>query len=1574
MEQMSALFQLLGDYDQVVTIPDEVRVCNLTLAGVQRVEQHGSVFSGNIVDMGLPTLHSMQQKQMDMRPVMITETKVLFDCNLVPPDVMCAKESHEKLYLHRFCWNPDKGMFRTTDESFVHPMDRSFHAMNTLFEPFAGGYGGWSQAFELLSTFGLPLVRKVGLDSDLHASVHYALNHDTNLIGGHQKLPWDFLLAHREDCMLNMDMLSTSWKQAVVMLNPMFWALSSPCQPWSAGGSQKGFADWNGLILAEAWGLIKVIRPPVVGMEQVGAFRTHAHYTVFLDIVKWAGYRLVHMELSDLKHVTCTKRLRFLATFVANEIQTEDVEWAAWPKIDPFTPRSMQAFINMNESDRQPFVPSKKTASKYFDKSLLPEGYDNPPSRNVVTFRIPGLDVQQPTYMHQYGQQHKLPLTTLKGKGLFGVFTKDEDFPDSFRFWSPMEVLAQHMHVGSAILLSPPTLSWETLGNMIALPHAAKVAFDMHQLMTVNPLPVTFEEIFMNMLIDRIKFPSTFWTKDEFAWYVGSPFDQEELQSRLHRFQEAMQWKGDLYPQWPEQHIYHRTKGLMKFDDLEALYKYDFLRDEVHSLPATILDEPSPTLSFEVQETDDTIVKPIPKFWEFQLALSPGEYGTYMVDSAMPTDALLSLWNYTCEPMDFDAPSKSPLGKNAIFFPAEHASIQKLQWKEQLNCVPILERKDSQLIIRALPHDQSMDDWLIQNGLPLQIWDQFGQVEVVRQVHSPLLFQTCPQDPLLPEPQSDSFPRLTNIHVETLIPKMTDILVFVASGPEQELQQWQTLWCQACSPAWLQQHGRQLNWQECEDGTLRLLFRPLLSHPTTPVSIMRGLILNRFAQVFLFRHLKQPQDASHVHMVKVKSHGHVLFHDLVSLDASLETFHDILRVAFQPNVFGRQLPIVSQGKQITEKCTLSELQPKKRQDNGQLRDIILNVMSPMWGGAPGSKAKQHKTLMDLIAQLFLQAGCKFPRVTQLAEDLMQQVGPTRLQHLLRAEDSESRMDSFAEICSQANIALPEKSRSKSSADSKFRKLQLNMQHKHEALDLSRLTICEGYFENEDGSATAVATTFSPFTTGISLLSREQLSQWTQGESVLSGDELAAFVPEPCPSPVGFKHQELTIPVHNSKGNLLLLRGKLFQFGAREVKITKKLNQTQSTADIHVVAITLWRGDFDNTTWTSITQQPVRMAKYLIAQHVPGVMLIQPWGRRFRDSRGETTPDEATSVQFHCLIPESCYHSVVIKSGWNKVFVTPKTQDGKLLDKFRIIWCTLTLHELTAKVAMASGCHGLVRGKRSLGVRVDVENFPTIWELLRPGVAPPDLTVLTKQFRVEPLPFGVDRDALTSWAEKHNWKIRPIKSIGGRQWLVGSNQDPPSQVLQFNGCPVLIKGITSKPQRSSGPVMAGDAPVHENAQSLGELEADPWMDFRIQHGMATNYSPTATPSASTASGSNQLPRTDRAVVGPIAHQFEAQSNRIASLEKQFTQLAETQASHNQAVAQRIDYMDREFRTHAEQTQTTVTNMHTDLQRSIQGAIHHQDTQLANSIQELKQLFLRGHKRKDKEKEEDSDMSS
>eukprot|EP00438_Fugacium_kawagutii_P035325 Skav206915 [mRNA] locus=scaffold808:455075:459826:+ [translate_table: standard] len=1582
MDLTSEFRALVKSYEFASTMPHDMSIVNFLVCDVMKLADSPGCYVGSIVIPGLPTMNSFATQQFDLTQETRTDAQITFRCDTLPEKMLV---SGDRVYLHAYRrQNIASMLMEPTEQSFVHPMDQSFHSEISAFEPFAGGYGGWSHALKHLADCGLNDVRVVALDNCIQAVVQYGMTHRANMVGGQVSLPWDFFLTQRENMVIHAGFNSINWKQALIILNPETWLVSSPCQPWSSSGSQRGFEDGNGFLLAEVWGLIRVARPATVGMEQVSAFRSHPDYELFLALVKWAGYRLVSMEVCDLKHVAACKRLRYLAIFVAQEFQHEDFAKATWPFHEEHTPRSLRAFINMTPKDSRVFQPSAAAASKYFDPSFMPDK-QRKTKQAIIAWRVPGLDVQQPTYMHMYGQQHKLSDDRLRSKGLFGIFKPELDSRNnsSFRFWSPMEILAQHVHRGNAVLLKPPIISWQMLGNMIAMPHSVKVSYDIMKILADKPLPLTFHEVYAKLHEERIQFPQTQCSEDDTAWYVAPLADHSELKNRVAKFEHAMGWNRDPFPIWPDGKFYHHDEGLLCFGDFSNLPSNVQVEPTQHDSIETIASscvpgpegehyEPSPTVPFEAEPLDfqrDALIDKT-DLLPLQVALIPGEYGTFQVEKGTPLDAIMSLWNFSCEPLNIDKVDASAFESKTLMLPVEHTMDAKVEFLNSLTHIPILDRDEHGVVIRAIRKDQRLDDFLIERDINLQVWDHFGPVDVTDVVHAPMMIYRTPQKPHFCEPGSETFPELANVEVEAYVPKFTDIMVFALHGPAEEITQLRELWQQACTDSWLASHGRQLNWQQCADNEVRMLFRPKLPIAATPTKILLPLLMHRFAQF----HLKRYELMDHGQQVRIKNHGVLLFEGLLSPDLHMKFVHNILRCAYHSKCFGLYPRLVARGKLIVPEIHLKEAQFNKRTAEGTWPTLTIQLIYPMWGGAgPSEKNKQHRDIMDEVAKLFLEAGCKMPKTNELVEELTSQVGLSRLSYLVR-QDPSNRSRKFEELCALASIPLPEKHRSKQSADSKFRKLQLRMQSKQEPLDLAQLSICEGYFENEDGTAAVVARTFSPFTTGISLLTPEQLDQWLKGEAVLSGDELAAFVPEPCPTPLGFKFQDMTAPVHDAGGNLLLLKGRLYQFGSKEIKISKRLNQSQSTEDVKIIAFTMWRSDYDEPTWKAIVQQPVRQCKMLLQQQDASIQILQPWGRRYRDSKGETTPESCESIQFHALVPAACYATLIKRSGWNGIFATPKTADGKLVDTFRIIWTSMTVQELQTKIAVLAGCQGLVRGKRSHGIRVDLASFNEIWEIIKPGQVAPDLTPMAKTYRLEPLPYGVNKEALEAWASKHGWKIRAIRTLGGQQWLVGANQAPPSPILQFNGAPIIVKAVESKPPRRSGPILAGKAPSNKvpyNPSTFQELDDDPWAEFRARQGIAHHSQLPHGPSSSGATGSQQN-RQERSVSGPIATQFDQQANRISNLEQQIGQLAEAQAHQSKQVEMRFEKMETDFRTHAEQTRCTVTSMQSELQKSIASAIQHQDLQLQSSMQDLKNFFLRGTKRKEAEEDEDEEL--
>ena len=119
------------------------------------------------------------------------------------------------------------------------------------------------------------------------------------------------------------------------------------------------------------------------------------------------------------------------------------------------TVRSYHAIRTMSASESFEYEPSVPVAAMYFDPNFLPGQHRVWTKKQILDFRIPGIDGKLPTFMSRYGQQHMLRPYQLTTKGLSGHFLRSGT---SFGFWSPCEIALLHAQVAPLALLKPAAL------------------------------------------------------------------------------------------------------------------------------------------------------------------------------------------------------------------------------------------------------------------------------------------------------------------------------------------------------------------------------------------------------------------------------------------------------------------------------------------------------------------------------------------------------------------------------------------------------------------------------------------------------------------------------------------------------------------------------------------------------------------------------------------------------------------------------------------------------------------------------------------------------------------------------------------------------------------------------------------------------------------------------------------------------------------------------------------------------------------------------------------------------------
>ena len=74
--------------------------------------------------------------------------------------------------------------------------------------------------------------------------------------------------------------------------------------------------------------------------------------------------------------------------------------------------------------------------------------------------------------------------------------------------------------------------------------------------------------------------------------------------------------------------------------------------------------------------------------------------------------------------------------------------------------------------------------------------------------------------------------------------------------------------------------------------------------------------------------------------------------------------------------------------------------------------------------------------------------------------------------------------------------------------------------------------------------------------------------------------------------------------------------------------------------------------------------------------------------------------------------------------------------------------------------------------------------------------------------------------MAEWATRNAWKMRPLRAMGPRSWLIGARDDPPKSTLDFNvghRClPVSSKVDISQPTILSCLVLGQHSRMHSHS--------------------------------------------------------------------------------------------------------------------------------------------------------------
>ena len=1169
-------------------------------------------------------------------------------------------------------------------------------------------------------------------------SLHWHMDIALLAIGDTTNIPADFMKRHGRSAVMVTTVQDLSWQKQLQFL-PMFrWTISAPCVSWSTAASQEGFWSPDGLALGHALGHIRLFKPPVVAIEQVAGFATHEQFGLAERMMQWAGFHLLHSGTYDIATVTPCRRARWLGILVHHEslphINMQLLHTYAWPRI-PCTARNFEAIRCMTASESLQFEPSVAEATMYFASDFMPGTHRIWSKKQILDYRIPSLDGKIPTFMARYGQQHLLRPYQLSNRGLFGHFLRSGT---SFRFWSPYEIALLHGQTAPVTILKPKQLGWETLGNCITIPHAIFAlahAHNIHDGDSINPTTMVETAI-----QGRLKTTNAAIQQDDLAWYVGQPAQIMTLQNRLRFFMSQMNWSHDQTNQWPSDVFFSPVDGILQIDHYHAD------SHETAKIPETIEDPIEDLDDCDDSSPPSTQYAVLPK-------LVPGEYGVLRVHPDVTVASLIDLWSQPLQPVagwqphqamqklrETEMPPKAILSPMPLT-PESQALLDQIDMQAK-STIPILHRSSTDLTLYDIVEGSTwrqIVEW--HPKLKTAKQDIFGDLHEATVFRSPSEVNDEIYEPVQPTIVESQLNALSGVHFEPLVPYNTDILVLHCEGDEEARNAFLRFWMTEDHITWYHQVGRQCNYQLIDDTTWRLIFRPKLPNPAMPLKVfVEALAWRLWKTGFMALQTNTGYDTI------IKRLSKVLIRCNFAPSTPIATFLTILRHVYQ--LFGQGQPsMLASGRRCTEPATIWDLFDRLPKSG----PIIIHFSPPMSGGGPNERnptAKQDSLRIAQagVANLLLDLGLDLPAVTTTTTAILDFAGLPRIHHLLQTDSASEAIQHLRQICTEAQIELPRKAASLHLAAAKTKKQKMQRNNKfHQNIDVQQYQLEEGFFRNEDQTPAMLHSQFSWHATGVTLMSTSTAQDLLATTTERAADELAIYVVGDFAIPPAFTVVSTNAPAFDSQGRRVLLNGRLIQLGHRHIQPMPPTEVELDHSKIQILAVTLWKTDFDEAMWQRLCQAPVKTTRDLLALEGYQDTMSKPWGRSFRAKGLPVEASKADSIQFHAEFHRGPrLQSLLKRSGFNRIFMIPKTPEGMTDGAWKVIWLAMSPSMIESKSANLTGAAGLVRGSKSVGLRIEAGAYQQAWLKLKPDQTPPDNRMMPLTYRLQPFPVGTTK--------------------------------------------------------------------------------------------------------------------------------------------------------------------------------------------------------------------------------------
>eukprot|EP00438_Fugacium_kawagutii_P035058 Skav236665 [mRNA] locus=scaffold338:169296:173474:+ [translate_table: standard] len=1377
-----------------------------------------------------------------------------------------------------------------------------------------------------------------------------------------------------EDITICSSIGNSSWLQPVALARPEFGTGSFPCKSWSSASWQQGLNAENGLVFIEGMMIARITRPRYLLLENVIGLVHHPHFPTIKMVIHHAGYRLVHSEQINASDRLPVKRARWIAILQRYEDTPAEHTWNTWQGGNNSNAMNWDVLVPTERSRLTSLEIPLDTQNMYYDAEYLPKGLTTEERADPKSYRLPRLTKKLPTFLSMYTRQHELPENLLKERGLLGHFIKEHD---TIRWIKVTEEAYMHNLTDALVLPHPTAAIYQHLGNCIVPHHAVLALANMYQMMNLDDNTWNVQELILKLEETRLRASKSNIVFDDLAVYMGT---REQCEARHKAFQLLMsvfQWHGEYNPTIPDDSYFHPQKGkclwhtmapdphmqiprTVPFTDEQiatshaqaAICEHDENTQVVFPTLMGVDDADDEHSASEQEcamtEIDETMQCNPSNFVTITVQHATREE-TFLVHKHMEWGTLLDLWNH--EFLPGTGPTNEIGQTSDTVFQHDPVHSATLVREEASNCILMHSVYASDIIIMVKTDNSTYmypaamgSTWDEVNArypeLASFATDVFGQYSPKeKHTHSTMLHAPLPVEKIVFVEDIQTAIR----HVQMLSWKEHDSLMVELNGSTDHLAAVATLWRIALNRDWQKLHGRTISFEPLTSTKAQLHFKPMPGYTATPISIFRTAVCCRLFQTAMQMHSHDSPAAflrfkyGTRHILILPAHEELPFGQVYAIvEHTLQLLYPGQK---------EYMRMITCGKLISHQLQLRDL---PRKDYQTTAEIAVHFVYKLSGGGPadGNRHEHAQSIRASCATMLLQHGLSLDKVPLAVQTLIKKYGLPQIQDLVHnKQPAKATEEQFRHMCDENDIALPmsnmKQQHSKLAHQTAARSAKANKN-----VDINNYQLQQGFFLLADKSPCPLHSNFSPHKPGVTMLSPAQAEKWQQATS-LSPDEAAIFVVgEPGPLAKHPKATQIIAPALNSSGNRVLLGGILIQLGEKDVLTigTAAEDEKLEIRETQVCSITLWQTDFSPTEWKKCCEAPVKFSKQLLDEDNMGHVIKNPFGRAYRNGTQPCPPNDATSIQYHSEIWIKDLKQVLRRSGYNRVFITPKDATGRPSTYWKPIWVDAPRSSLEARTATQPGMAGFIRGNRITGVRVETSCYADCWKLLKPDAPLPRLHSASRRFKIQPFPFGMDVDIIQEWLDRNQWDAQPVKPAGAKAWIIATDADPPQGILHFNNQPLLIKEIQERGRGQQVGLIAGP-PSRPNAQSSKEegptnvfRQGDPFLDPWTR----------PSPAASTA--------------GPSTKRFDHQEQRLDALEQNLRTMQTQVQQANTEQQTRITNLEGVVHQQAVQTQAAFQTMQTDFDNTLRQALATQENRLATSMAEIKQLLLRRDKRK------------